>query len=87
LEYSPNRAILKQWAYAHRSPKCGRKNFMATKIIQPLDDDELVNNLIERNADFQALLAKSAASPRKPFRPAFAAESPNIDEANGNHPH
>jgi hypothetical protein len=36
--------------------------------MSPFDpDDDLVNDLIEHNAEFQALLAKSAASPRKPF--------------------
>ena len=38
--------------------------------IQPLDeDDDLVNQLIENNPAFQAMLARSAASPRKPFAP------------------
>lgn len=36
--------------------------------IQPLDeDDDLVNELIQHNPEFQALLAKSLASPKKPF--------------------
>ena len=40
--------------------------------IQPLDaaddeDDSLVSDLIDTNADFRALVEKSAASPRKPF--------------------
>ena len=39
--------------------------------IQPLDaadeDDTLVSDLIDTNADFRALVEKSAASPRKPF--------------------
>ena len=39
--------------------------------IQPLDaddeDDTLISDLIETNADFRALVKKSAASPRKPF--------------------
>jgi hypothetical protein len=38
--------------------------------IQPLDDDDdLVNELIEHNEAFRSLLAKSAASSRKPFQP------------------
>jgi hypothetical protein len=38
--------------------------------IQPADeDDDLVNELIEHNEAFRAMLAKSAVSPRKPFRP------------------
>lgn len=39
--------------------------------IQPLDpaaeDDDLVSELLESNAAFQALVAKSKASSRKPF--------------------
>jgi len=38
--------------------------------IQPLDaseDDSLVSELLESNAEFQALVAKSKAAPRKPF--------------------
>lgn len=38
--------------------------------VQPLDgseDDELVSELLQSNAAFQALVAKSKASPRKPF--------------------
>jgi hypothetical protein len=39
--------------------------------IQPLDaddqDDTLVSDLIDTNADFRALVERSAASPRKPF--------------------
>jgi hypothetical protein len=36
--------------------------------IQPVEsDDDLVNELIEHNAAFRELLAKSLASPREPF--------------------
>ena len=43
--------------------------------IQPLqDDDDLVNELIEHDTAFRALLAQSAASPRKPFQPETAPE-------------
>jgi hypothetical protein len=38
--------------------------------IQSLDfegDDELINELLESNPRFQELVAKSRASPRKPF--------------------
>jgi hypothetical protein len=38
--------------------------------IQPLDpqeDDSLMDQLIASNSKFQALVAKSKASPRKPF--------------------
>jgi hypothetical protein len=38
--------------------------------IQPLDaaeDDDLINELLERNPAFRDLVAKSKAGPRKPF--------------------
>ncbi len=36
--------------------------------IQPIEsDDDLINDLIEHNAAFRALLVKSLASPREPF--------------------
>jgi hypothetical protein len=45
--------------------------------IQPLEsDDDLINELIEHDPAFRALLAKSAASPRKPFQPATVPEEP-----------
>ena len=40
--------------------------------IQPLDpneDDSLIDELLASNPKFQALVAKSKASPRKPFSP------------------
>lgn len=41
--------------------------------IQSLDaaeDDSLVDDLLKSNPEFQSLVAKSKASPRKPFLPA-----------------
>jgi hypothetical protein len=39
-------------------------------IIDPTDDDDdLIESLIETNAKFRALLAKSKASPTIPFDP------------------
>lgn len=40
--------------------------------IHPLDaaDDDLTDDLLASNAAFRALVAESAASPRKPFLPA-----------------
>jgi hypothetical protein len=35
--------------------------------LEPDDDDDLVDRLLESNPSFQALVAKSKASPRKPF--------------------
>ena len=42
---------------------------VAIQSIEPDDaNDTLVNDLLESNADFRALLAKSKASPRKRFK-------------------
>ncbi len=39
--------------------------------IQPVgEDDDLVDQLIAQNPAFRAMLARSAASPKKPFVPA-----------------
>jgi hypothetical protein len=41
--------------------------------LQPLEaseDDSLIDELLESNPEFQALVAKSRASPRKPLRTA-----------------
>ena len=35
--------------------------------IEPGDDDDLVDRLLESNPAFRALVEKSKASPRKPF--------------------
>lgn len=35
--------------------------------IRPLEDDDLVNELIEHNPAFRELLTKSIAGPREPF--------------------
>ncbi len=41
---------------------------VAIQSLDPDDeDDPLISDLIETNADFRALVKKSAASPRKPF--------------------
>jgi hypothetical protein len=41
----------------------------------PTPDDDLIDDLIERDAAFQALLRRSASSPRKEFKPASTSES------------
>jgi hypothetical protein len=41
--------------------------FVAIQPLEPGDDDSLVSELLETNAAFQELVAKSKASPRKPF--------------------
>ena len=47
--------------------------------IEPLEngEDDLVNELIEHNPAFQALLAKSAAGPRQGFQPSTPTSPPD----------
>jgi len=40
---------------------------IAIQALESADDDSLVDELLQSNAAFQALVAKSKASPRKPF--------------------
>jgi hypothetical protein len=43
--------------------------------IRPVeDDDDLIDELIEHNPAFQELLARSRASPRRPFQPTATSE-------------
>lgn len=55
--------------------------------IQSLDaddeDDTLVSDLLETNADFRALVAKSAASARKPFAPKNRGANQGMNESGG----
>jgi hypothetical protein len=44
---------------------------LAIQPLDPTEDDDLINELIESNPKFRALLAKSKASPREPFIPEF----------------
>jgi hypothetical protein len=37
--------------------------------LEPDGDDDLVDRVLESNAEFRALVEKSKASPRKPFNP------------------
>ena len=39
---------------------------LAIQSLEP-DDDDLIDELLSTNADFQSLVAKSKSSPRKPF--------------------
>jgi len=41
--------------------------FVAIQPLEPGDEDSLVSELLESNAGFQALVAKSKAGLRKPF--------------------
>jgi hypothetical protein len=40
---------------------------VAIQSLQPHEDDTLMDELLASNPKFQALVAKSKASPRKPF--------------------
>ena len=43
------------------------QRFVAIQPLDPTEDDDLINELMESNESFRALVAKSKASPRKPF--------------------
>jgi hypothetical protein len=40
---------------------------VSIQALEPDDDDDLVDRLLESNPAFRALVEKSKASPRKPF--------------------
>jgi hypothetical protein len=44
---------------------------VAIQPLEPTEDDDLTSELLESNPAFQALIAKSKASPREPFVPEF----------------
>ena len=39
------------------------------QALEPAEDDALIDDLLQSNLAFQALVAKSKAGPRKPFAP------------------
>ena len=43
------------------------QRLLAIQRLDPLEDDTLMDELLATNPLFQALVAKSKASPRKPF--------------------
>ena len=43
------------------------KRLLAIQSLDPNEDDSLMDDLLASNPKFQALVAKSKASPRKPF--------------------
>jgi hypothetical protein len=45
------------------------QRLVAIQALEAAEDDSLVDDLLESNPAFLALLAKSKASPRKPFVP------------------
>jgi hypothetical protein len=46
----------------------------AAQSFEPSEDYSLMEQLLESSAEFQALVAKSKADPRKPFRVAESAK-------------
>lgn len=40
---------------------------LAIQPLEPQEDDSLIEELLQNNPKFQALVAKSKAGPRKPF--------------------
>jgi hypothetical protein len=42
---------------------------VAIQPLEPSSDDDLVDDLLQSNPEFQAKVARSKASPRKPFVP------------------
>jgi hypothetical protein len=42
---------------------------LAIQSLEPNEEDTLTDELLQSNPKFQALVAKSKASPRKPFAP------------------
>lgn len=45
------------------------QRLLAIQSLDPHVDDSLIDELLASNPKFQALVAKSKASPRKPFKP------------------
>jgi hypothetical protein len=43
------------------------QRLLAIQALDPQEDDSLMDELLAANPKFQALVAKSKASPRKPF--------------------
>jgi hypothetical protein len=43
------------------------QRLLAIQSLDPREDDSLMDELLQSNPKFQALVAKSKASPRKPF--------------------
>jgi hypothetical protein len=51
------------------------RRLIAIQSLEPAEDDSLARELLASNAAFQALVAKSKASPRKPLLADDGAES------------
>jgi hypothetical protein len=46
------------------------QRLVAIQSLETAEDDSLVDDLLKCNPEFQSLVAKSKAGPRKPFPPA-----------------
>jgi hypothetical protein len=42
---------------------------IAIQVLETTEDDSLIDDLLQSNPEFRALVAKSKAGPRKPFLP------------------
>jgi hypothetical protein len=45
------------------------QRLVAILALEPMEDDSLTDDLLQSNPEFQALVARSKAGPRKPFPP------------------
>jgi hypothetical protein len=45
------------------------RRLIAIQALETAEDDPLVDDLLQSNPEFQSLVAKSKAGPRKPFPP------------------
>jgi len=43
------------------------RHYVTIQPLDPSEDDSLIDELLASNPEFQALVARSKASPRKPF--------------------
>ena len=61
-------AVQVAWGHASdESDQSGAFRLIAQQPLEPGEDDTLVDELLESNPAFQALVAESKVSPRKPF--------------------
>src|SRR5262245_23520163 len=49
------------------------QRLIAIQALEAAEDDSLIDDLLQSDPAFQALVAKSKAAPRKPFSPASGA--------------
>ena len=55
------------WGSASQVVELPDHRLMLIQPLDPAEDDDLINRLLELNPSFRDLVAKSKASPRKPF--------------------